>query len=228
MLFKKLLFFELCSGLVDMLLFIVKMIDFDVLCIELVKCFEVIFEFFVDDVVVIDVCCLVDGECVVFVDICQMLNDVWMCLVGVVVLVMQGWVGEVGLLLLEVCDCCVLVVKFVDEVELVVVLVVEVVVVLVVVVVFEQLLDFVLMFLQVGGQMLVIDWLLCLGQQIYVKGDFVVFVLVSYGVEIIVEGNIYIYVLLCGCVFVGVYGNYDVCIFCMCFELELILIVGIY
>lgn len=49
-------------------------------------------------------------------------------------------------------------------------------------------------------------------------GDFVVFDLVSDGVEVIVEGNIYVYVLLCGCVLVGVKGNLDVCIFCMCLE----------
>lgn len=59
---KKSPFFELRSGTVDTLLFIVKTTDLDALRTELVKRFEATPEFFSDDVVVIDVRRLADGE----------------------------------------------------------------------------------------------------------------------------------------------------------------------
>ena len=101
---KKSPFFELRSGSVDTLLFTVKTTDLDALRTELVKRFEATPEFFADDVVVIDVRRLADGERVALADIRQMLNDVRMRPVGVVALATQGWAGEAGLPLLEARD----------------------------------------------------------------------------------------------------------------------------
>ncbi len=52
--------------------------------------------------------------------------------------------------------------------------------------------------------------------------------LVSYGAEVIAEGNIHIYAPLRGRALAGVHGNHDARIFCTCLEPELISIAGIY
>jgi septum site-determining protein MinC len=74
----------------------------------------------------------------------------------------------------------------------------------------------------------VIDRPLRSGQQIYAHGDLVVLALVSNGAEIIAEGNIHIYAPLRGRALAGVHGNHDARIFCTCLEPELISIAGIY
>ncbi|MCG1038535.1 MULTISPECIES: septum site-determining protein MinC [Burkholderiaceae] len=79
-----------------------------------------------------------------------------------------------------------------------------------------------------GGATLVIDKPLRSGQQVYAKGDLVVLGLVSYGAEVIAEGNIHIYAPLRGRALAGVHGNHGARIFCTCLEPELISIAGIY
>lgn len=81
---KKSPFFELRSGSVDTLLFIVKTADLDALRTELAKRFEATPEFFADDVVAIDVRRLADNERVPLDDIRGMLSDVRMRAIGVV------------------------------------------------------------------------------------------------------------------------------------------------
>jgi septum site-determining protein MinC len=75
---------------------------------------------------------------------------------------------------------------------------------------------------------LIIDRPLRSGQRIYAEGDVVVLGLVSYGAEIIAEGNIHIYAPLRGRALAGVHGNLGARIFCTCLEPELISIAGIY
>lgn len=66
------------------------------------------------------------------------------------------------------------------------------------------------------------------GQQIYAKGDLIVLGLVSFGAEVIAEGNIHVYAPLRGRALAGVHGNHDARIFCTCLEPELVSIAGIY
>ncbi|KAG0164983.1 hypothetical protein DFQ28_009314 [Apophysomyces sp. BC1034] len=75
---------------------------------------------------------------------------------------------------------------------------------------------------------LVVDKPLRSGQQVYAKGDLVVLGPVSYGAEVIAEGNIHIYAPLRGRALAGVHGNHGARIFCTCLEPELISIAGIY
>lgn len=75
---------------------------------------------------------------------------------------------------------------------------------------------------------LIIDRPLRSGQRIYAEGDVVVLGLVSYGAEVIAEGNIHIYAPLRGRALAGVHGNLSARIFCTCLEPELISIAGIY
>jgi septum site-determining protein MinC len=75
---------------------------------------------------------------------------------------------------------------------------------------------------------LVIDKPLRSGQQVYAKGDLVVLAVVSHGAEVIAEGNIHIYAPLRGRALAGVHGNHAARIFCTCLEPELISIAGIY
>jgi septum site-determining protein MinC len=75
---------------------------------------------------------------------------------------------------------------------------------------------------------LVIDKPLRSGQQVYTKGDLVVLAVVSHGAEVIAHGNIHIYAPLRGRALAGVHGNHAARIFCTCLEPELISIAGIY
>ncbi|WP_087687893.1 MULTISPECIES: septum site-determining protein MinC [unclassified Pandoraea] len=74
----------------------------------------------------------------------------------------------------------------------------------------------------------IIDKPLRSGQQVYAKGDLILLDLVSYGAEVIAEGNIHIYAPLRGRALAGVKGKLDARIFCTCLEPELISIAGIY
>lgn len=211
---KKSPFFELRSGTVDTLLFIVKTTDLDALRTELVKRFEATPEFFSDDVVVIDVRRLADGERVAIGEIRQMLNDVRMRPVGVVAQATQGWAGNAGLPLLEERDRRVPAAKTSDEAP-------------------AEAAAAAPEPAQATpaasvGQTLVIDKPLRSGQQIYAKGDLVVLAPISNGAEVIAEGNIHIYAPLRGRALAGVHGNHDARIFCTCLEPELISIAGIY
>jgi septum site-determining protein MinC len=79
-----------------------------------------------------------------------------------------------------------------------------------------------------SGPTTVVDRPLRSGQRIYAEGDLVVLGLVSYGAEVIAQGNIHIYAPLRGRALAGVHGNHGARIFCTCLEPELISIAGIY
>ncbi|CAN0618981.1 putative septum site-determining protein MinC [Burkholderia multivorans] len=218
---KKSPFFELRSGTVDTLFFIVKTTDLDALRTELVKRFEATPEFFADDVVAIDVRRLADNERVPLAEIRRMLNDVRMRPVGVVAQPgQQAWAGEAGLPLLEARDRRAPAAKPDDEAaaEPEAAPVVEP----------ARAPAPPAVQAPAGSQTLVVDRPLRSGQQIYAKGDLVVLDLISYGAEVIAEGNIYIYAPLRGRALAGVHGNHDARIFCTCLEPELISIAGIY
>jgi septum site-determining protein MinC len=250
---KKSPFFELRSGSVDTLLFVVKTTDLAAMRAELIRRFEATPEFFANDVVAIDVRRLADDERVPLAEIAQVLDSVRMRPVGVVANPQQGWAAESALPLLEARDRRGAGAKATAEEEApgadsgvatggtakaqgelpmdVPAAAVEVVAG------------------TAGGggaagvqptaagdaaklvtssQTTVVDKPLRSGQRIYAKGDLVVLGLVSYGAEVIAEGNIHIYAPLRGRALAGVHGNHDARIFCTCLEPELISIAGIY
>ena len=101
---KKSPFFELRSGSVDTLLFVVKTTDLDAMRAELTRRFEATPEFFANDVVAIDVRRLAENERVPLADIAQLLDSVRMRPVGVVANAQQTWAAESALPLLEARD----------------------------------------------------------------------------------------------------------------------------
>jgi septum site-determining protein MinC len=253
---KKSPFFELRSGSVDTLLFVVKTTDLDAMRAELTRRFEATPEFFANDVVAIDVRRLVDEERVPLGEIAQLLDSVRMRPVGVVANPQQGWAAESALPLLEARDRrgaagarpageegvqggengavpeSGLSGESTAPVQ------------------GELPIDAPAASVEVvaarpaaGAQTAapgeaaklvtsstttVVDKPLRSGQRIYAKGDLVVLGLVSYGAEVIAEGNIHIYAPLRGRALAGVQGNHDARIFCTCLEPELISIAGIY
>ncbi|WP_322033450.1 septum site-determining protein MinC [Paraburkholderia sp. J76] len=249
-------YFELKSGSVDTLLFVVKTTELDAMRAELTRRFEATPEFFANDTVAIDVRRLADGEQVALGDIVRLLQSVRMRPVGVVAQPEQhGWAAEAGLPFLEARDRRGAGAKPAEEAasegeasnaaasvtpsaapqsaaaqpEL-----------------FSTdtgpsaaeasaaatvsaaaMLD-----ASPSGTRteptLVVDRPLRSGQRIYAKGDVVVLGLVSNGAEVIAEGNIHIYAPLRGRALAGVHGNHDARIFCTSLEAELISIAGIY
>jgi septum site-determining protein MinC len=222
---KKSPFFELRSGSVDTLLFVVKTTDLDALRSELTRRFEATPEFFAGDVVAIDLRRLADNERVPLADIAQLLDSVRMRPVGVVAQPAQhAWAGDAGLPFLEARDGRAATAKIAENDAAPAAP-------------GEGSLDMTRAEASAppaepsrsaAGQTLVIDKPLRSGQQIYAKGDLVVLGLVSYGAEVIAEGNIHIYAPLRGRALAGVHGNHDARIFCTCLEPELISIAGIY
>ncbi|MCC8391679.1 septum site-determining protein MinC [Paraburkholderia sp. MMS20-SJTR3] len=242
---KKSPFFELRSGSVDTLMFVVKTTDLDAMRAELTRRFEATPEFFANDVVAIDVRRLAGNERVPLAEIAQLLDSVRMRPVGVVANAEQGWAAESALPLLEARDRRGAPAKQADE-------------------------DGATpaaaadqgnagnagdaqaaananaatasaaasapassdspepVRLATSSQTMVVEKPLRSGQRIYAKGDLVVLGLVSYGAEVIAEGNIHIYAPLRGRALAGVQGNHDARIFCTCLEPELISIAGIY
>jgi septum site-determining protein MinC len=242
-------FFELRSGAVDTLLFVVKTTDLGEMRAELTRRFEATPEFFANDVVAIDVRRLAENERVPLADIAALLDSVRMRPIGVVADAAQHtWVSEASLPLLEARDRRPNAKAAAGEEE-------------------AQAAD------KTAGaaaepasapgavadsasasasqpaalasasqpaeplltgasgassQTMVVDKPLRSGQRIYAKGDLVVLGLVSHGAEIIAEGNIHIYAPLRGRALAGVHGNHDARIFCTCLEPELISIAGIY
>ncbi|CAB3786776.1 septum site-determining protein MinC [Paraburkholderia caffeinitolerans] len=98
-------YFELKSGSVDTLLFVVKTTELDAVRAELTRRFEATPEFFANDTVAIDVRRLAEGERVALADITRLLESVRMRPVGVVALPAQhGWAAEAGLPFLEARD----------------------------------------------------------------------------------------------------------------------------
>ncbi|MFM0752978.1 septum site-determining protein MinC [Paraburkholderia strydomiana] len=238
---KKSPFFELRSGSVDTLLFVVKTTDLAAMRAELTRRFEATPEFFANDVVAIDVRRLAGNERVPLAEIAQLLESVRMRPVGVVADTQQSWAAESALPLLEARDRRGASAKSADE---------------------EaagasaaDLADAANsgtstapanqtaapasvepapapaaepVRLATSSQTMVVEKPLRSGQRIYAKGDLVVLGLVSYGAEVIAEGNIHIYAPLRGRALAGVQGNHDARIFCTCLEPELISIAGIY
>ncbi|HEV3423717.1 MAG TPA: septum site-determining protein MinC [Paraburkholderia sp.] len=244
---KKSPFFELRSGSVDTLLFVVKTTDLDAMRAELTRRFEATPEFFANDVVAIDVRRLADDERVPLAEIAQLLDSVRMRPVGVVANAQQGWAAGSSLPLLEARDRRGASAKASGEegaeaaadaaapvqAELPIAIPAAV----------SEAADTESgagasaaaatpaaepVKLATSSQTTVIDKPLRSGQRIYAKGDLVVLGLVSYGAEVIAEGNIHIYAPLRGRALAGVQGNHDARIFCTCLEAELISIAGIY
>lgn len=221
-------FFELRSGSVDTLLFVVKTSDLDALRTELTRRFEATPEFFANDVVAIDVRRLVDsanggeGERVFLAELEKLLKSVRMCPVGIVALPAQTWAiqwaNEGGLPILEARDRRGAPKPSVDEAkpntEAAAVI--------------EAAVASAPPPAAFPQPATIIDRPLRSGQQVYAKGDLIVLGLVSYGAEVIAEGNIHIYAPLRGRSLAGVHGNLDARIFCTCLEPELISIAGIY
>src|ERR1700744_460018 len=112
---KKSPFFELRSGSVDTLMFVVKTTDLDAMRAELTRRFEATPEFFANDVVAIDVRRLAGDERVPLADIAQLLDSVRMRPIGVVANAEQSWAAEAALPLLEARDRRGAAAKQVDE-----------------------------------------------------------------------------------------------------------------
>ncbi|MEX3811438.1 septum site-determining protein MinC [Paraburkholderia sp. BR13439] len=241
---KKSPFFELRSGSVDTLMFVVKTTDLDAMRAELTRRFEATPEFFANDVVAIDVRRLADSERVPLADIAQLLDSVRMRPVGVVANAEQQWATESGLPLLEARDRRGGPARQVDDdstasaasaaagteasagtsaatsTASATASTASAAV--------EPTSAVEPVRLATSPQTMVVDKPLRSGQRIYAKGDLVVLGLVSYGAEVIAEGNIHIYAPLRGRALAGVQGNHDARIFCTCLEPELISIAGIY
>ncbi|WP_206951546.1 septum site-determining protein MinC [Trinickia acidisoli] len=223
-------FFELRSGSVDALQFVVKTTDLDALQNELTRRFEATPEFFSGEVVTIDVRRLGESERVPIADITRLLAGVRMRPIGVVAEPAQReWAAEGGLPLVEARDRRGAGGK--AEAPQPPASAPS-----------EQPAQSGQAMQSAGAavaveanaraaapaQTLIVDKPLRSGQQIYAKGDLVVLALVSYGAEVIAEGNIHIYAPLRGRALAGVHGNHDARIFCTCLEPELISIAGIY
>ncbi|MGF6570828.1 septum site-determining protein MinC [Paraburkholderia sp. GAS333] len=247
---KKSPFFELRSGAVDTLLFVVKTTDLDAMRAELTRRFEATPEFFANDVVAIDVRRLAVNERVSLADIAQLLDSVRMRPVGVVANAQQGWAAESALPLLEARDRRGASGKSADEEGAAAnasaaasasasasatpaaaqasLLPPDTPASASASAAVEPTPAAEPVRLATSSQTMVVDKPLRSGQRIYAKGDLVVLGLVSYGAEVIAEGNIHIYAPLRGRALAGVQGNHDARIFCTCLEPELISIAGIY
>ncbi|WP_310634126.1 septum site-determining protein MinC [Paraburkholderia sp.] len=243
-------YFELKSGSVDTLLFVVKTTELDAMRAELTRRFEATPEFFANDTVAIDIRRLADGEQVALGDIARLLESVRMRPVGVVAQAAQhGWAAEAGLPFLEARDKRGANAKGGADADTSA----------------EQAVAPQAEAANVPAAAdkgaaqpelfpttttaedaatetlaetpsrnapkeptLVVDRPLRSGQRVYAKGDLVVLGMVSNGAEVIAEGNIHIYAPLRGRALAGVHGNHDARIFCTSLEAELISIAGIY
>ncbi len=210
---KKSPFFELRSGSIDTLLFIVKTADLEALRAELTKRFESTPEFFANDAVAIDIRRLADDERVPVAAIGQMLEEVRMRPSGVVAQpAQQTWAAEAGLPFLEANDRRGSVAQEKSALAAA-----------------EPEAPSALSVAEAAvSATLVIDKPLRSGQQIYTRGDLVVLGPVSHGAEIIAHGNIHVYGPMRGRALAGVHGKQDARIFCTCFEPELVSVAGVY
>ncbi|HEY2024040.1 septum site-determining protein MinC [Paraburkholderia sp.] len=246
---KKSPFFELRSGSVDTLMFVVKTTDLDAMRAELTRRFEATPEFFANDVVAIDVRRLTGDERVPLADIAQLLDSVRMRPIGVVANAEQSWAGETALPLLEARDRRGAPGKQLDDDSAAGARAASTAAAPATdepagaststatasttdgpgaAATVEPAPAAEPVRLATSPQTMVVDKPLRSGQRIYAKGDLVVLGLVSYGAEVIAEGNIHIYAPLRGRALAGVQGNHDARIFCTCLEAELISIAGIY
>jgi septum site-determining protein MinC len=241
-------FFELRSGAVDTLLFVVKTTNLDEMRAELTRRFEATPEFFANDTVAIDVRRLAENERVPLADIAALLGSVRMRPIGVVADSAQHeWANQAGLPLLDARDprgsknngdeageeaaaqpaaqpaAAATQPDTAAQGQLQMQLPIPAQE--------EAASPAAAEPVRIGSassQTTVIDKPLRSGQRIYAKGDLVVLGMVSNGAEVIAEGNIHIYAPLRGRALAGVHGNHDARIFCTCLEPELISIAGIY
>ncbi|WJF90940.1 septum site-determining protein MinC [Paraburkholderia bonniea] len=232
---KKSPFFELRSGSVDTLMFVIKTTDLDALRAELTRRFEATPEFFSNDAVAIDVRRLAPGERVPLVQIKQLLDSVRMRPVGVVAQAAQhDWVSSAGLPLLEAHERRGANARPAgeadepDEASPLAVAASSAPGAPAPTPAAEEPAEAGRARSQTVAPVTVIDKPLRSGQRIYAKGDLVVLGMVSAGAEVIAEGNIHIYAPLRGRALAGVQGNHAARIFCTCLEPELISIAGIY
>ena len=214
---KKTPYFELRSGAIDTLHFVVKTPQLETLRTELSQRFEATPEFFAGDTVAIDVRRLTGDERVAVPALADMLAEFRMKPIGVVANAEQAeWAVVDGLPRLDSherrlsrpargseapAETAVEPAQAVSE---------------------PVVPD------AVAVPSTIIDKPLRSGQQVYAKGDLIILDLVSYGAEVIAEGNIHIYAPLRGRALAGVKGKLDARIFCTCLEPELISIAGIY
>lgn len=218
-------FFELRSGSVDALQFVVKTTDLDALKSELTRRFEATPEFFSGEVVTIDVRRLGENERASIADIAQLLDAVRMRPIGVVAAQAQReWATDGGLPLVEARDRRAAAGGKTDAAQPAA----ETPAAQPAAAAGSNSAAAAAAPAPAPAQTLVIDKPLRSGQQVYAKGDLVVLGLVSYGAEVIAEGNIHIYAPLRGRALAGVHGNHAARIFCTCLEPELISIAGIY
>lgn len=245
-------YFELKSGSVDTLLFVVKTTELDAMRAELTRRFEATPEFFANDVVAIDVRRLAEGEQVPLGEIAKLLESVRMRPVGVVAqAAQQGWAAEAGLPLLEARDrrgangnaktagdaqpseatpASDTDTNTPAQADIFSSTDADASAEAAVAEAAETAATAATDNGRAPRQepALVIDRPLRSGQRIYATGDLIVLGLVSNGAEVIAEGNIHIYAPLRGRALAGVHGNHDARIFCTCLEAELISIAGIY
>ncbi|RDU95716.1 septum site-determining protein MinC [Trinickia dinghuensis] len=219
-------FFELRSGSVDALQFVVKTTDLDALKNELTRRFEATPEFFSGEVVTIDLRRLGENERASVADIAQLLGSVRMRPIGVVAAEAQrAWATDGGLPIVEARDRRGAGSKSEASASAADTAAAQAQPAPAAASTVEPNAS---ARVAVPPQTLIVDKPLRSGQQIYAKGDLVVLGLVSYGAEVIAEGNIHIYAPLRGRALAGVHGNHDARIFCTCLEPELISIAGIY
>ncbi|VVD83560.1 septum site-determining protein MinC [Pandoraea capi] len=217
---KKTPYFELRSGAVDTLHFVVKTPELDTLRTELAQRFEATPEFFAGDTVAIDVRRLPGDERVAVPALAEMLAEFRMKPIGVVANTEQAdWAVVGGLPRLDSQERHERrAPRASREAEGATETAVESVQTAPTPVVAEAAVI----------ASTIIDKPLRSGQQVYAKGDLIILDLVSYGAEVIAEGNIHIYAPLRGRALAGVKGKLDARIFCTCLEPELISIAGIY
>ena len=224
-------FFELRSGSVDALQFVVKTTDLDALKKELTRRFEATPEFFSGEVVTIDVRRLGETERASIADIARLLGSVRMRPIGVVAAEAQrAWAAESELPLVEARDRRAAGGKSEASASAPNPANVQPAPPAQVAQPMQNAVPAAEQNSRVAlaQPTLVIDKPLRSGQQIYAKGDLVVLGAVSNGAEVIAEGNIHIYAPLRGRALAGVHGNHDARIFCTSLEAELISIAGIY
>ena len=244
-------FFELRSGAVDTLLFVVKTTNLEEMRAELTRRFEATPEFFANDTVAIDVRRLAESERVPLADIAKLLDSVRMRPIGVVAdSAQQAWANEAGLPLLDARDprggrnngdeageespskagTSAAQAEGALGAQMQMQLPMHPQEQTQAPAAHEPEGPSAAEPVRIGAssQTTVVDKPLRSGQRIYAKGDLVVLGMVSNGAEVIAEGNIHIYAPLRGRALAGVHGNHDARIFCTCLEPELISIAGIY
>ncbi|UDG82907.1 Septum site-determining protein MinC [Candidatus Vallotia lariciata] len=222
-------FFELRSGTLNTLLFVVKTTDLVEMRAELSRRFDMTPEFFANDIVAIDVRRLPSAKSILVAEVAEMLKTFRMHPAGVVANDEQRSLVQLDTLpFVELRESFVVRRDKTIEGRRI-----EAASTISKVMPHDMMIkshDAIQDDSKPGSNSttLVIEKPLRSGQQVYSKGDLIVLNLVSYGAEVMAEGSIHIYAPLRGRALAGVHGNYNARIFCMRLEPELISIAGIY